>query len=185
MKVTLDKEAIKIAYAAADPKVEMRVVLQYVSIGNGEIVAADGYMLARRTIPIEAQDGETILVNAKAILQAHKLLKGDYLIIETNEDGKTALITSDAKRTDTLSISISTNLLDAKYPAYTHIVPKTKRLAYVALQANLIVKILKTSSADGNVAVKLKVRTPTDPVEIHVNETDIYIMPYFVPEESG
>lgn len=183
MKATLDKEAIKIAYAAATPDYK-RPVLQYVLIGSGKIVAADGYMLAMRAILTEPEKGDTILVEAKALLQAHRILGGDELVIESNDDEKTATIKSNNEKHNALTIDISTNLLDAKFPGYTQVIPKDTRKAYVALQTNLLSKIIKTVGADSGKGIKIKVREPTDTVEIHCKGTDIYVMPYYTPEEE-
>ena len=60
MKATLDKEAIRTAYCAVD--LSCNLVLQCVRIGEGEIVACDGIILAKRPIPTEPVTGEVILV---------------------------------------------------------------------------------------------------------------------------
>ena len=186
MKAILDKKAINIAYAAAGPKHGdmKRPILYHVAIGNGEIVATDGFMLARRTVMTEPEEGEVILIDAKSLLEAHKLLKGGQLIIETQGDGKSASLTSDAENKGALNISIAVNLYDGKFPDYKPVLPKTERLAYVSLQARLVAKILKATSADGGVVIKMNVRTPTSPVEFHIDEADVYLMPYYVPEDA-
>jgi len=184
MKATLNEDAIKIAYAAAFD--ETRPILEHVVIGNGEIAAADGFLLARRPIPTESQEGEVILIKAKAILEAHRILKGDELIIETQGDNKTASIKSNNDKANCIIVDVSAPLLqDGKFPAYQHVIPRVKRKAYVALQASLIAKMLRVTGSDSGRAIKIKVRKPEEPVEIHSNQTDVYMMPYFVPEAEG
>ena len=182
MKATLTKEAIRIAHTASDSK-DSRVLLQCVCIGNSEIVAADGFMLARRSIQTEPANGEAILVNAKELLEACRILKTDEVIIESGEDNKTATI---KRATEPESgLAITTTLIEGKFPAYTHIVPKTKRKAYVALQASLLAKLLKAVGSDSGFFIKIKVREPNDPVEIHGDDTDVYLMPAHLPEDQG
>jgi DNA polymerase III sliding clamp (beta) subunit (PCNA family) len=182
MKVTLDKAAIKVAYGVGTQKeIGHREVLECVQIGNGEIVAADGYFLVRREIPTEPKEGEIMLVKAKAILDAQKILKADSLIIET-QDGKTATIYTEDKSVGNLTITLTTPLMDAKYPNWDKVLPKTERKAYVALGRKLLVKILKSTDEDDTV-FKIKVREPHEPVEIHNGDTTIAVMPMSNPEE--
>lgn len=181
MKAILDSQAIKIAYAVAPPKVK-RPILECVKIGNSKIVAADGFMLAIRTITTDPEEGEEILIKAKALLEAKAILKAETLLIES-QDGKTATISSESKRENALNITITTDIVEGKFPMYQQVIPKSERKAYVALQANIVAKLLKTTSSDDGIAMKIKVREPADPVEIHIRDTDIYVMPYFVPEE--
>lgn len=182
MRATLDKAAIKIAYATATPKeIGHREALECVQLGNGSIVAADGYILVRQEIPTEPKEGEAMLVKAKAILEAQKILKADSLIIET-QDGKTATIYTEDKNDDHLAITLTTPLLDAKFPNWNNVLPKTERKAYVALARKLLVKILKSTDGDDTV-FKIKIREPHEPVEIHNGDTTIAIMPMSTPEE--
>lgn len=180
MRATLDKAAIKIAYAAGTPK-EHREVLECVQIGNGKIVAADGFLLAQREIPTEPKEGEVMLVKAQAILAAQKILKTDSLIIET-QDGKTATIYTEAKHDGHLAITLTTPLMDAKFPNWDKVLPKTERKAYVALARNLLVKILKSTDED-DALFKIKVREPHEPVEIHNGDVTIAVMPMSAPED--
>lgn len=179
MKATLDKAAIKISYAAGTPEVH-REVLECVQIGNGKIVAADGYILAQREIPTEPKQGETILVKAKAILEAQKILKADSLIIET-QDGKTATIYTEDKHDGHLAVTLTTPLMDAKFPNWDEVLPKTERKAYIALSRKMLVKILKSTDEDDAV-FKIKVREPHEAVEIHNGDATIAVMPMSVPE---
>lgn len=183
MKATLTKEAIRIAYAAGQKST--RPVLQCVSIGNSEIVAADGFMLARRSIQTEPTNGEAILVNAKGLLEACRILKTDEVIIESGEDNKTATIKRATEPESGLVISITTTLIEGKFPAYTQIVSKTERKAYVALKASLLAKLLKAVGLESESFIKIKVREPNDPVEIHGDDTDAYLMPARLPEDQG
>lgn len=182
MKAILSKEAIKIANVAVFD--ETRPILEHVAIGNGEIVAADGFILARRPISTEPQEDEVILIKAKAILEAHRILKGDELTIETQEDGQTATIKSNNDEANCITVDVTVPLLqDSKFPNYQNIIPKTKRKAYVALQASIVAKTLRVIGADSGRAIKFKIREPEQPVEIHSGGTDVYVMPYYVPEE--
>lgn len=181
MRATLDKAAIKIAYATASSD-EKRPVLECVKIGNSEIVATDGYILVRRPITTDPEHGEEILINGKAILEAKTILKAEVLVIES-QDGKTATISNVNKKGGNLNITLTANLLEAKFPQFAHIIPKSQRKAYVALQVGIVAKILKASTSDSAKAIKIKVREPTVPVEIRIDDTEIYAMPYMVPED--
>jgi hypothetical protein len=72
--------------------------------------------------------------------------------------------------------------MDAKYPNWDKVLPKTERKAYVALGRKLLVKILKSTDEDDTV-FKIKVREPHEPVEIHNGDTTIAVMPMSNPEE--
>ena len=181
MKAILDKAAIRIAYATTNPK-EKRVILEHVQIGNSEIVGANGYILLHRAIPTDPKKGQVILVNAKAILEAAKILRTDRLVIKTR-DSKTATITTEDKREDVLSISITIPLLDAEFPKFDGILPKTNRKAYVALSRTLLTTMLKATDGECE-GFRIKVRGPTDCLEIYNGETKILAMPYHLPEES-
>jgi DNA polymerase III sliding clamp (beta) subunit (PCNA family) len=183
MKAILDEDAIKIAYAAA--LCDTRPILEHLAIGNSEVMAADGFMLARRSIQTEPKKGRVVLIKAKAILKAHKILGGDELVIEIQKGGKTATIKSNNDRTNCITVDVVAPLLqDGKFPKYKQLIPKSERKAYVCLQANMIAKMLKITGAESGRGIKLKVREPTTPVEIHSRNTDIYLMPYFMPEEE-
>ena len=176
MKATLDLAAIKVAYAAASPETE-RPILAHVKIGNGEIVACNGFVLARKAIQTEPEN-EVMLVDAATILKTHKMLGGKQLIIESKEDG--VAIISNEKEDSPL---ISMQLLQAVYPEYRQIIPTSERKAYVALNISHLANVLKITDSENSAVVKIKVREPTEPVEICSNETTIYLMPYYAPEE--
>ena len=178
MKATLDLAAIKVAYAAASK--DTRPILKHVKIGNGEIIACDGFILARRKIITEPETEEVMLVNAATILKTHKMLGGEQLIIESKEDG-VAIISNEEED----SPLISTQLLQAEYPEYEQITPTSERKAYVVLNTFYLAKLLKIVDLEKSIVVKIKVREPNEPVEILSHETTVYIMPYFSPEEGN
>jgi DNA polymerase III sliding clamp (beta) subunit (PCNA family) len=181
MKAYLDEGAIRIAYAAAI-KEESRLVLQCVKIGSGEILACDGFMMARRKVPIDAtSNDETILINAQIILAAHKMLKGSQLIIE-NKDKEFASITNEEKDSPAINVS----LCQDKYPSLPTTEYETVRKAYVAIEKSRLLQLLKATNTtgDGAHAMKLRIREPKDPIEIKIGKTTATLMPYYAPEEG-
>ncbi|NCN42726.1 hypothetical protein GW916_15945 [bacterium] len=181
MRAILNKAAIKVAYATISPD-EHRPVLECVKIGNNEIMATDGVMLVRKSITTDPKQGKEILIRGKALLEAKTILKAEELIIES-QDSKIATISNAKKREGILNITLTTKLLEAKFPDFTRVIPKSQRKAYVALQASMVAKIVKVTTSDSGKAIKIKVREPMEIVEMHIDDTDIYVMPYAVPEE--
>jgi len=177
MKAILDQEAIKIAYMAS--KKPERPVLTSCKIGEGKIVACDGYILAERPIPTEPETGESILVGANDIIRAAKMWRVKNLTIESVDASQATISYSD----DIYNYSMKTHLIQGQYPHYERNYPTTERKAYVALNAQLLNRMLKVAES-GTIIIKLKIREPHEIVEFITNETKGLIMPMNVGEND-
>lgn len=176
MKAILDREALQIAYAADDGS-NTRPILEHVKIGNSEILAADGFIIARRQIKTSPIKGKEILVSAQDLIRASGIIKGD-VIIQTIDD-KTAVLKDEAN-----TITIKTQLLEGNYPSTKAVIPKTERKAYVALQKRLLTQILKIAESTQGIVLQFKIREPHQPIEVIAGETIIYAMPMYHPEDN-
>jgi len=173
MIAILDQEAIKIAHIAA--KSDAKPILQCVRIGGGEIVACDGFVLAKRPIPTKSETGAVILVKARDILMAQKEWKAKSLVIDSSNISHVVI------RDEASGNTIETQLALGMYPHTTKLCPTTKRKAYIVLDKYLLAKVLRVVSGR---FVKLKIRESTEPIEFIVDETRGLIMPAFIKEED-
>jgi DNA polymerase III sliding clamp (beta) subunit (PCNA family) len=176
MRAILDRQALQIALAA-DPGNSGRPVLECVKIGNGEIMACDGFVFAKCQIAMEPLEGEEILINAKDIIRAAKIIPCGNITLESN-DKMVVLKDEDG------SISIATKIQDGKYPDTHEMVPKIERKAYVALSKDILGKVLEIAKPSDDVLLKFKVREPSQPVVIVSGDITIYAMPIYRPEDE-
>lgn len=177
MKAILDKQAIKLAYVAATDS-DCRPILQCVRIGDGKIVASDGFMMAVRTIKTEPESGEHILLNASKLLQAKKILEKGDLLIESSPDNKAISISNET----------STVLADnenGNYPNYDVIMPVTPYKAFVGIDATRLAKILKAADTTNQMTLclKTKIREKMDPIVMQSGDTTMLLMPMTVQED--
>ena len=168
MKAILDQEAVRIAYCAA--KSEARPVLQCVRIGEGEIAAADGFILARKPIPTEPESGEVILVKAEDILKAKREWKAKSLAIESDSIDRAVI------KDETGSCTMETELVQGNFPDIDKFFPATDEKARIALAKDYLALISKIAAADENI-VKLKIREAAEPVEFTIGKTRGLVMP--------
>jgi len=82
MKVVLDSSALKVAKGVNEEP--GRPVLNCVKIEDGEIAAADGYMLVRKAVKIEGNG--SMLIPGKTLRKASSALVSENLLI-TSENG--------------------------------------------------------------------------------------------------
>jgi len=185
MKAILDKEAIRIAYCAADLPYNLalqcvrtcNLVLQCVRIGEEEIAACDGFILAKRPIPTEPITGEVILVKAKDILEVQRKWKAKSLTIESDSIDH-ATITDEASGN-----TMETELVRGNFPNISKLFPATNVKAHAALSRHYLALISKLTTTDEHI-VKLKVREATEPVEFTIGKTRGLVMPMFVNWEE-
>jgi hypothetical protein len=175
MKTILDRQALQIALAA-DVYQSGRPALECVKIGNGEIMACDGFVFAKRQIKTDPSEGEEILVNAQDIKEAARIISGD-VTLESN--GTVALL----KNKDA-TVCITAKLQDGKYPHPPEL-PSITRKAYVALQKHILSQVLEITKADDDIALQFKIREPHHPIEVISHETTLYVMPIYRPENEG
>jgi DNA polymerase III sliding clamp (beta) subunit (PCNA family) len=176
MKVTLDRQALQIALAA-DLTDSGRPVLECVKIGNGEIMACDGFMLATCRITTEPLEGEEILINAKDIMAAARMIQHGNITLESHGEAVTL-------ENEDSSVSIVAKLQDGKYPNTSEMLPKTERKAYVALSKDILSKVLEIARLGDDVLLKFKVREPSQPVIVISGDVTIYAMPMYRPEDE-
>ena len=171
MKAILDQEAMRIATIADTTRT--RPVLGCVKIGNGEIIAVDGFMLARKSIETEGE-GE-VLVKAADILKAKKAGGRELEKILINADEKT-ITDKDGK------VDASFEPLQADYPDLEQTYSTSERKAFVTLNSSLLAKLLKIVGM--NTAIKLRIRGTTEPVEFVAGNVSGLIMPMYIQEED-
>ena len=176
MKALLDRKALQIAFAA-DHGGSGRPILGCVKIGNGEIMACDGFTFARCQIATEPLKGEEILINGQDIIGVARMIPHGSITLESS-DGAATLKNEDC------SISIVTKIQDGKYPDTHEMVPKTERKAYVALSKDVLNKVLEITKPSDDILLKFKVREPSQPVVIISGDVTIYAMPMYRPENE-
>lgn len=176
MKATLDRQALQIALAA-DSGDSGRPIFKCVKIGNGEIMACDGLMFAKCRIATEPLEGEEILINAKDIMGAARMIQHGNITLESHS-GAVTLENEDS------SVSIVAKLQDGKYPNTSEMLPKTERKAYVALGKDVLSKVLELAKPSDDILLKFKVREPNQPVIVISGDVTIYAMPMYRPEDE-
>jgi len=174
VKVILDRQALQIALAADDGG-SGRPVLECVKIGNGEIMACDGFTFAKCQIATEPLEGEEILINAKDIMAATRMIQHGRIMLDSH--GATATLEN-----EDASVSIVVKTHDGKYPNTQEMVPKTERRAYVALSKDVLSKVLEIAKPSDDVLLKFKIREPSQPVVVISGNTTIYAMPMYRPQ---
>jgi len=177
MKATLDRQALQIALAA-DSGDSGRPVLECVKIGNGEIMACDGFTFAKCRIATEPLEGEEILINAKDIMAVARMIQHGNITLESH-GGAVTLENEDS------SVSIVAKLQDGQYPNTSEMLPKTERKAYVALGKDVLSKVLELAKPSDDILLQFKVREPSQPVIVISGDVTIYAMPMYRPEDKG
>ncbi len=175
MRLTLTKQQALVAKAAAREGETPRRELGFVRIGDGHVVATDGFGMA--SAPVE-YDGETVFI------PAHMLPSGPC---DVDMDGESvSVITKDGTQETAHEV--------VKYPDAEKAWAKmTKRppKAHIALSAALLRRMLAcVEGKDGwknpNGIVRLYVRRPSDPLEWRVQDAEGnvlvqgLVMPMFV-----
>jgi len=177
VKAILDRQALQIALAA-DSGGSGRPVLESVKIGNGEIMASNGYIFAKCQVATEPLGGEEILIDAKDIIAVARMIQHGRIMLDSH--GATATLENEDG-----SVSIVVKLQEGKYPNMQEIVPKTERKAYVALSKDMLSKVLEIVESSDDVLLKFKIWQPTQPVIVTSGDTTIYAMPMARPEEES
>jgi len=176
MKAILDRQALQVALAAGNLD-SGRPILDCVKIGNGEIMATDGFIFAKCQIQTEPLEGEEILINAQDIIAATRMIQHGNIILES--DGNNATLENKDS-----TISIVVKLQDGKYPSTGDMLPKTERKAYVALSKDILRRVLEIAERSDDVLLKFKVREAYQPVDVISGDVRIYAMPMYRPEDE-
>lgn len=177
MRTVLDKQDIKIAYAAATAE-ETRAALHCVRIGEGKITACDGFILAERPLKIEPEDAEPILVNAACLLKAQEVLGNGRILLEASKE-RVSLRREDGKTLEAVIFAPFNEV----YPSLEAIIPTKERKAFVGLSPFYIRKLLKMIDTSEFNSLKFKLREASDPVEVLSNKTRIFVMPMYTTED--
>ena len=177
MKATLTRQAIQVALAADDGG-SGRPVLECVKIGNGEIVACDGFVFARCKIGTEPAEGEEILIDAKTVLSAGRITHHGDIRLEQHG-------TSVTFENEDASISIVSKVVEGKYPGTGDLLPPTERKAYVGLSKNILQRTLEIAAHSQDPLLMVKIREPSNPVVFMTGDITIYAMPMYRPEPEG
>ncbi len=166
MKALLDQGAIAVAHATAEE--ESRPILTCVQIGNGEIVATDGYILVRH--PAKTEGEGVILVPGKAIIAARGLCPYGDLLLE--QSGDEVVIKSDRP---TLPLALTTKVVMGQFPSLDDKYSTSETVVFIALSPGLLKKLLD-AVPDASM-IKFRIRGPHEPVEFVADETNGLIMP--------
>jgi DNA polymerase-3 subunit beta len=119
----------EVAYAAAaeDGRPVLTGIFWKVKDGNMELVATDGYRLAKKeiTIPTEVKGDWQALVPARALVEVAKIASDLAAKGETAEDIKVALSSEENQISFSLGdVTLTSRLLEGQYPTYESIIPK-------------------------------------------------------------
>lgn len=178
MKAALDEGAVAVAHAAAGE--EAKPILTCVRIGDGEIVAADGFLLARRELKTEGEGA--IMVPAKAILKGQKICPDRSHLVLEESNGDVVLKSVDPRPWAKEFITLQTKVVEGSYPGFQNLYPTSEPVGFIALSPGLLRKILDIAT-DASL-IKFRIRKSTDPVEFVAGETSGLIMPMWTPEED-
>lgn len=119
----------------AIPQKDVRTMLNGLHLTNGRAVATDGFRMAWVDCGYEGPD---LILPAESIRQMPEM-SGQVMV----SDGQVVIESDDARYT--------TNLIDAKYPDWRRIIPKTFD-ATATVDADAIVQALKTAQIGGDKA---------------------------------
>ena len=173
MKTVLDKKAIQVA-TVASPHTFLagsNPILGCVLIGNGKILATDGYLLAARKIVTVPETGEPILLKAHEILKLQKQWKSKLLTISSN--GNSASITDENGNITELE------LVQGAYPDYKKSLSKGKEKVYISLNLQFLKKAIKIIGRSDDDYVGILVWGSQNPIELFTRDTREFLMPAF------
>ena len=175
MKARLGKRAIAVAHVANDDPDSP--ILKSVCIKDGEILATDGFILAKHKIETE---GKAVLLNAKDILAFYQtFVKTGSLAISASGGDEAVIMKSSGA-----SMSLKIRGGQDKYPdlekPYEHF---GKPRFDIALSVKTLKKLLEL--AGDSILIRFRFRDSYDPVEF-VTDSDSYglVMPFNMPGES-
>ena len=179
MKTVLDKKAIQVATAAANPNflTKSNPILECVLIGNGKILASDGYFLAARKIVTEPETGDPVLLKAHEILKLQKQWKSKLLTISSN--GNSASITDENGNITELE------LVQGAYPDYKKSLSKGKEKVYISLNLQFLKKAIKIIGKSDGDYVRIKIWGSQNPIELFTRDTRELLMPVFVEKRES
>lgn len=176
MKAILSQNALRVALAAASGEGEKeRPVMGCIRISRDAAVGSDGYMLAAQMIHTETEAGnkdESILIRAEDLLRAKAIFPKGEILLETDSENKEARLTLLQGSTFELRVAIC----DYHYPRYDHlgiIEPKAR----IAIDKSLLERALKVLKSSDTRYIRILVKGESDPIELKVSGTSVYIMP--------
>lgn len=152
------REAIgQVAFAAATEDTRPAMTGVYTRIRGGQmaLVAADGFRLALRTIEIQAGGEANVIVPARAMVELGRVLaEGREPVQIVLTPGLNQILF----HTD--SVDLVSNLVDARYPDYEAIIPKTYRTRAVMSTGDFLkaVRIASFFARDGANIIRLELQ---------------------------
>ena len=156
MEIHLSKDARAVANAAS--KDDSRPVLTSINFEKGEIIAADGYVLARRKVKGIPAKGKSFMLPAAQILSAKDIGKTlDYAMLQIgNGNSKAGTLTG----ADGIKSTITKQ--DGTFPNYEALMPKKD--AKPQAEIKLAVDVLKTMIriAGNSNKIKLTIYGPSE-----------------------
>ena len=180
MDIILSKEKRRVAHAAAKPfelgsmRSASQFAVQNVCIRGKELIAADGYVLAKVDLPEDAKTSKSdVLIPAKEILQAKNAnnIKG-VRISRKKGSHEVRMETADGVK-----------ILDTqkgKFPAIPPLIPKTKPVFRIVLAKKVLLKICNMMEDDGYVAFRFYGETESVAYETKHGINGI-VMPMIIP----
>jgi len=141
---TISSADLKVAIARVAPAAsedESRQILTGVLLeikeGKASLVGADGYRLARHTLPltIEVEEDMLLVIPARSLAEVARIINGDVKISQIKEGNQVAFTFG-----ATLVLS---RLLDGKFPDYARIIP-TSHLSRAAVGPQDFLRAIKS-----------------------------------------
>ncbi len=152
------REAIgQVAFAAATEDTRPAMTGVYTRIRGGQmaLVAADGFRLALRMIEVQAGGEAHVIVPARAMVELGRVLAEgrDPVQIVLTPGLNQILFHTD-------SVDLVSNLVDARYPDYEAIIPKTYRTRAVMSTGDFLkaVRIASFFARDGANIIRLELQ---------------------------
>ena len=174
----LDKYDIALANVSS-ANADYRPVLNTLRLHNGNLEAADGYMLIRRQADLETgDDSKSVLFPAKMIKAIRSSPKR---IAKLNVDSTKATVTyaDDKDKTAPFNPTVTFDLAQGDYPDTDRLFPGTEKKAQVAINIGLLKRLL--SCMPDKELLRIGVVGPQSPVEIEVTGMDRPIRGVIMP----
>lgn len=159
----IDRNDIRLVNACESDKDSPREIMKCLSLKDGELVGADGFLLVKRQAVLD--DGEK---DIKALLPASMIKqikpKADQQANLTIESGQA---TVDYQSMTEYEPKFIFKLVEGDYPAYDKIFESAKKekKGVIALSVTLLKKLLKTMPDNG--ILRLGITEVLDPVEFN------------------
>lgn len=163
LEVILTKQQRQVARAAA--KEDTRPVLQGAKIGNGKIIAADGFILAE--CPVESKGNAVVLVDAASLVKAKDVKEMGGTPLVYNGNGEAKLLTKDS--------ALTLPCIDGTYPNIDALYPKEDEVFHIAISPTILKQV--AAIAGEETLIKFRFYGTSNPVKFEAGETKGCLMP--------